>query len=163
MGVWSLDQQDPLEEEMAIHSSILAWRMPWTEEPGSHDSRELAHTWHVCISTYKVPFHFIFTRTLEENLFTPAGLWDQMLLSETLSFSYQPRRNCPRLLVWVWILSGFWTDFSVRHSQGLYDRPVCGQETGVLQNAGSRQGLEGIFWGSVGAGWEDTNGVRPCE
>jgi len=28
-----LGQEDPLEEEMAIHSSILAWRIPWTEEP----------------------------------------------------------------------------------------------------------------------------------
>jgi len=27
------DQEDPLEEEMAIHSSILVWRIPWTEEP----------------------------------------------------------------------------------------------------------------------------------
>ena len=27
-------QEDPLEEEMATHSSILAWRIPWTEEPG---------------------------------------------------------------------------------------------------------------------------------
>ena len=33
-GVQSLDRQDPLEEEMATHSSILAWRIPWTEEPG---------------------------------------------------------------------------------------------------------------------------------
>ena len=33
--VWSLDQEDPLEKEMAIHSSTLAWRIPWTEEPGS--------------------------------------------------------------------------------------------------------------------------------
>ena len=32
--VWSLGQEDPLEEEMATHSSILAWRIPWTEEPG---------------------------------------------------------------------------------------------------------------------------------
>ena len=31
--VQSLDREDPLEEEMAIHSSILAWRIPWTEEP----------------------------------------------------------------------------------------------------------------------------------
>ena len=31
--VQSLDQEDPLEEEMAIHSSILAWRIPWTKEP----------------------------------------------------------------------------------------------------------------------------------
>ena len=30
----SLGQEDPLEEVMAIHSSILAWRIPWTKEPG---------------------------------------------------------------------------------------------------------------------------------
>ena len=30
----SLDLEDPLEKEMATHSSILAWRIPWTEEPG---------------------------------------------------------------------------------------------------------------------------------
>jgi len=29
-----LGQEDPREKEMAIHSSILAWRIPWTEEPG---------------------------------------------------------------------------------------------------------------------------------
>ena len=29
-----LDQEDPLEKEMATHSSVLAWRIPWTEEPG---------------------------------------------------------------------------------------------------------------------------------
>ena len=33
-GVWSLGQEDPLEKGMVIHSSILAWRIPWTEEPG---------------------------------------------------------------------------------------------------------------------------------
>ena len=30
----SLDQEDPLDEGMATHSSILAWRIPWREEPG---------------------------------------------------------------------------------------------------------------------------------
>ena len=34
MWVRSLGQEDPLEEGMATHSSILAWRIPWTEEPG---------------------------------------------------------------------------------------------------------------------------------
>ena len=34
MQVQSLGQEDPLEEEMATHSSILAWKVPWTEEPG---------------------------------------------------------------------------------------------------------------------------------
>ena len=32
--VLSLSQEDPLEKEMATHSSILAWKIPWTEEPG---------------------------------------------------------------------------------------------------------------------------------
>ena len=32
--VLSLSREDPLEKEMATHSSILAWRIPWTEEPG---------------------------------------------------------------------------------------------------------------------------------
>ena len=34
MPVWSLSEKESLEEEMAIHSSILAWKIPWTEETG---------------------------------------------------------------------------------------------------------------------------------
>ena len=34
MGVQSLGQEEPLEKEMAAHSSILAWEIPWIEEPG---------------------------------------------------------------------------------------------------------------------------------
>ena len=36
--VWYLGKEDALEKEMANHSSILAWRMPWTEEPGGLQS-----------------------------------------------------------------------------------------------------------------------------
>ena len=36
--VQSLGWEDPLEEKMAIHSSILSWRIPWTEEPGELQS-----------------------------------------------------------------------------------------------------------------------------
>ena len=36
--VRSLGWEDPLEKEMATHSSILAWRIPWTEEPGGLQS-----------------------------------------------------------------------------------------------------------------------------
>ena len=36
--VWSLDQEDPLEKGMGTHSSILTWRIPWTEEPGKLQS-----------------------------------------------------------------------------------------------------------------------------
>ena len=44
--VRSLGQEEPLEEEMATHSSILAWRIPWTEEPGrfvSMGSQRVGH------------------------------------------------------------------------------------------------------------------------
>ena len=34
MQVSPLSQEDPLEEGMATHSSVLAWRIPWTQEPG---------------------------------------------------------------------------------------------------------------------------------
>ena len=38
MPVQSLGWEDPLEEEMATHFSVLAWRIPWTEEPGGLQS-----------------------------------------------------------------------------------------------------------------------------
>ena len=57
--VLSLSQEDPLEKRMITQSSILAWRIPWTEEPGRlqsarghkrvrHDSVTLTHT-HTCV------------------------------------------------------------------------------------------------------------------
>ena len=44
--VQSLDQEDPLEKEMATHSSSLAWRIPWTEEPGGLQSMGLQRVRH---------------------------------------------------------------------------------------------------------------------
>ena len=44
--VQSLDQEDPLEKEMAIHSSTIAWKIPWTEELGrlqSMGSQRVGH------------------------------------------------------------------------------------------------------------------------
>ena len=46
--VWSLGQEDPQEKEMATHSSVLAWRIPWTEKPGrlqSMGSQSVRHNW----------------------------------------------------------------------------------------------------------------------
>ena len=36
--IWALGQENPLEKEMTAHSSILAWEIPWTEEPGGLQS-----------------------------------------------------------------------------------------------------------------------------
>ena len=46
--VWSLNQEDPLEEETATCSGILAWDMPWIEEPGGLQymgSQRVEHNW----------------------------------------------------------------------------------------------------------------------
>ena len=45
-GVRSLGQEDPLEKEMLTHSSILAWRIPWTEEAGGLQSTGLQRVGH---------------------------------------------------------------------------------------------------------------------
>ena len=45
-GVQSLGWEDPLEKAMATHSSILAWRIPWTEEPGRLKSMGLQRVGH---------------------------------------------------------------------------------------------------------------------
>ena len=44
--VRSLSREDPLEKEMATHSSILAWRIPWTEELGGLQSMESQRVGH---------------------------------------------------------------------------------------------------------------------
>ena len=44
--VWSLGREDPLENEMATHSSILSWEIPWTEEPGRLQSMGLQRVIH---------------------------------------------------------------------------------------------------------------------
>ena len=46
MWVRSLGWEDPLEDSMATHSSILAWRIPWTEEPGVLQSTRLQRVGH---------------------------------------------------------------------------------------------------------------------
>ena len=43
--VRSLGQEDPLEKGMATHSGILAWKIPWTEEPGQATVQRVAKSW----------------------------------------------------------------------------------------------------------------------
>ena len=73
--VRSLSWEDPLEEDMATDSSILAWRIPWTEEPGmlqSMGSQRVSHDWatkhtHIYIYTYTHIYVYIFCYTPETN------------------------------------------------------------------------------------------------
>ena len=45
MRIGSLDQEELLEEGMSTHASILAWRIPWTEEPGGARVRRVTKSW----------------------------------------------------------------------------------------------------------------------
>ena len=67
--VWSLGREDPLEKGMATHSSILAWKIPWTEESGglqSVGSRRVGYDWvrteHWALSEKKIKETFIVWR-----------------------------------------------------------------------------------------------------
>ena len=52
--VQSLGQEDALEEDMAAHSNILAWRIPWTEEPGGLQSMGLQKVEHDLVTKQQI-------------------------------------------------------------------------------------------------------------
>ena len=56
MRAWSLGQENPLERGMATHSSILAWKIPWTEEPGRLQSMGLQRVRHDLATKLKQEF-----------------------------------------------------------------------------------------------------------
>ena len=66
--IWSLGQGDPLEEEMAIHSNILAWKIPWTEEPNRLQFKWLQRVSCICLHiqliTYAYDRAFFFNFTI---------------------------------------------------------------------------------------------------
>ena len=75
MWVWPLGQEDPLEKEMATNSSILAWRIPWTEDPGglqSLGSQRVGLDW-ACMPTICCS---LFTLSTFQSIFS----WSQMIL-----------------------------------------------------------------------------------
>ena len=71
--VRSLGQEDPLEKEMATHSSILAWRIPWTEEPGglqSMESHRVRHDRATSLSTFFFLEPYLACEGAEQKLFS---------------------------------------------------------------------------------------------
>ena len=59
--VQSLGQKDPLEKGMATHSSILAWRIPWTEDRtlGSMELQRVRHSWATTLSLSYCPLEYV--------------------------------------------------------------------------------------------------------
>ena len=74
--VRSLGQEEPLEKEMASHFSVLAWRIPWTEEPGglrSLESQRVRHNW--ATNTHKILYVCVCTCTCVQRHFSHAQLF----------------------------------------------------------------------------------------
>ena len=67
--VWSLGQEDPLEKEMATHSSTLDWKIPWTEESGrlqSMGSLPIGHNWAISLHFHTVKRCSIMFNNIEQ-------------------------------------------------------------------------------------------------
>ena len=63
--VQSLGPEDPLEKEMATHSSILAWKIPWTEKPGRLQSTGSQRVGHNCVTSLSTFFQMYIRRGRE--------------------------------------------------------------------------------------------------
>ena len=97
----SLGQEDPLEKGMATHSSILAWRIPWTEEPGgiqSMGSQSFQHDWATNTFTFQFFGGHVVNRVWLKGSFsicsypytqnTQRGVTASLLKVQSLSFGY---------------------------------------------------------------------------
>ena len=69
--VWFLGWVDPLEKGMATHSSILAWRIPWTEDPGGIQSMELQRVEHDWVTNTHTHIQYNFSKVFKvSNLYS---------------------------------------------------------------------------------------------
>ena len=88
--VQSLVQEDPLEKGMATHSNILAWRIPWTEEPGrlqSMGSQRVGHDWVTSLSLSNGSEMLPFYTDFRDWIFCTVSTW---LSLSHVSQSYLP-------------------------------------------------------------------------
>ena len=93
MKVWPLGWEDPLEEEMATHSSILAWKIPWTEEPGGLQSTgwqelDMTNVMSACAAEARLCWNW--------DCYCRLRLWEQRVLLQNALF--HPLSSTPELV-----------------------------------------------------------------
>ena len=82
--VWSLGREDTLEKEMATHSSILAWRIPWTEELGrvqSTGSQRVRHDWVTSLSLSPISIIFQWASLVAQMVENLPAMWETQVWS----------------------------------------------------------------------------------
>ena len=85
MSIQSLDQEDSMVEETATHPSILAWKIPWTEEPGVLQSKGLQRVGHDWRTEY-AHFPSIHPSSVHPSIHSPIDLFIHHVFVDTLSF-----------------------------------------------------------------------------
>ena len=107
--VQSLGWEDPLEKGMATHSCILAWRIPWTEEPGrlqSMGSQRVRHDW--ATNTYLTPYSLV-AQMIKNTPEMPETRVRSLGLEDTLEKEWLPTPIfLPGEFPWTEEYSGFW-------------------------------------------------------
>ena len=114
MQVQSLGGEEPLEEEMATCSSILAWKIPWTEEPGGLQSmglQRVGHNWACTRTPYsshrKSPFRGSFVMSLSRDASWILAPATQLLPGEDCLTTI-PTHPCGSYEVSTWISEHSW-------------------------------------------------------
>ena len=150
--VRSLGREDPLEEEMATHSSTLAWRVPWTEEPGRLQSMGSQRVTHDCATNFQLSFS---TAGLPGNSYSPFKLLQVFLRREILNtprktaISLSPSHLCrDNICILIWL-----------KEMGMPDHLTC-----LLRNlyATVRTGHGTTDWFQIGKGVRQGCILSPC-
>ena len=110
MQVQSLSREDPLDEKMVTHSSLLAWKIPWTKEPGRLQSIESLRVGHDLSTYIQGACHFAEEKTETWREGTPAdlphpgagGSWPHQLIHHPITSREEPsaRTTCPQPSPW---------------------------------------------------------------
>ena len=129
--VWSLGRENPLEKETATHSSTLAWKIPWMEEPGRLQSmglQRVGHDWVTSFSLFYITrsnnLHKVKVKVAQSCLtlcdpmnYTVNGILQARIL-EWVAFPFSRGSSQPRVRTQVSSIAGrFFTSWTIREAQ----------------------------------------------
>ena len=130
-SVWSLGRENPLKKETATHSSTLAWKIPWMEEPGRLQSmglQRVGHDWVTSFSLFYITrsnnLHKVKVKVAQSCLtlcdpmnYTVNGILQARIL-EWVAFPFSRGSSQPRVRTQVSSIAGrFFTSWTIREAQ----------------------------------------------
>ena len=140
--VWSSGQEDPLEKEMATHSSILAWRIPCTEEPGGLHSMALQrvrHDWVINTFTFPLPHPCIAPSPSFSLLVTSSLFSMSVSLFLVLFTRNHNQRKLTNLITWTTALSNSMKQWVMPY-RAIQDGQVMGESSDKMCSTGEGNG-----------------------